>query len=272
MSVSSCFMFCRCRTGSTALIRAVADHARAAAFAEILNGTQPHCYQSYLVDRLSNDAEAKISFLNEGPLFAFRGYIGDQIGRARQRKSELEFTLFESKIENLYCLSDPWSHPGGGFSNLGFLDRVVAAFDSIIFLRRRNVWDRYCSDISSRATGIYHSDEGDPNAVPIVKTSVSVDSLVDTLISEIDFDQRFFDYLSRKSPNVWVINYEDIFADGKFTPEFSKQFSEHFNGIELPPPNMGKLARPSGRNLVENYDEAIAAIRNAPALAWMLEA
>jgi hypothetical protein len=266
-----CIIFSRCRTGSTTLVRSIGEHEHAVAFSEILNSDQPHSYQSYLVNLLRTDPDAGMSFVNHGPLFALERYLNSLITQGDSKKPNIRWAIFECKIENLYCLSDRWSHPGAGFNNVAALNRLIDCADGVVFLRRRNAWLRYCSDVSSQLTGILHSDQGDATGIPIGKIHTDIGEMIRNLIKEVEFDQRFYDYLRVRSSLVTLADYEDMFLDGQFSNSFCRQFFAATGGVTLEKTTLGQLHRPAGPDLFENYSEILLALKSVPSLSWMVD-
>jgi hypothetical protein len=273
--VTICLLLSRRRTGSTALARSISEHEKAAAYREIVSGTEPPSYQHYLLDLLTTDANARSAFLQQGPLFAWPRYINHLMADAMQAKPDLKLLLFELKLETLHVFANRWSEPSLGFASSEILRLGLEIADKVLLLRRRDVLERHCSARVAVATGIYHSSAGSQALVlaerPMPKITENVARLVAKFEREIAFDRALFDYVRQIKPGAALFEYENIYRDGQFTPEFLSRFSELFPGIRLHKPALSKVRSLSAKDVLANYQAIRAAMENAPALAASLE-
>jgi len=267
--VQTCFMLSRCRTGSTSLLKAITQNSRASAYAEIFNPTKSYSYQSYLFDWLSAAAERKTSFLEGGPLCVFDEYMEELRSKEKALKPELRLFVFECKLENSYVFSDNWTHPTMNFSTSAIIRRSLAISQSAILLRRKNVLERFFSDVTARLTGIFHSDEG-TQSKRVTKIKVHVADIVRNMKEEIEIDDSISSYMKSNILLFSELYYEDIYAIDGFNSEFVTDFKYIGNGINLDAPTLRKVRTLGGRDLVENFDELCRAFAQEPELAWMV--
>jgi hypothetical protein len=269
--VQICAVLSRCRTGSTTLTRSISSNEYAIAYPEVLNGIQRHSYQNFLLELVARDEEAKAAFLSQGPLFAFKRYIYSLIDQAVAEKPGLRFFTFECKIENMFVFSSQWTVPALNFDAIELLQQCIDVSDVILFLRRRNVLERYCSDRAAQETGVFHSDMGSQEEAagthPMRFTVEDVPQMVGTFEQQVEFDNLILTYIQDKKPDTMLVDYEHIYKNNRFTPEFLTIFSQISDGVILGQPALGKVRFVPAREMIDNYKEVEAAIRTSPTLA-----
>jgi len=272
--IQLCSLLCRCRTGSTALTKAISAHPHAMAFHEILNGIHGHSYQNFVIDLITSDKAKKSEFMSVGPLFAFQDYLNKLVETARKEKPELKICVIECKIENMNVFSSQWSHPSNDFVKVEFLRLALNASDNAMFLRRRNVLERRCSNRLAHHTGVFHSTMGKQAAViekrPIDKETIKIPMMLRTIREELEYDARLFEYISSVRPRPMLIEYEDAYDESGFTPAFLERFAAFSGGITLGQPPLSKVRSLTPKEMIANYDPLVAAIRNSPMLSTTL--
>jgi hypothetical protein len=271
------FMFARCRSGTTALLNAINATAEVAAFSEVLNGVLPHSYQRYMLDRVAAESSAKEEFLTKGPLFAFGDYAAHLAAQARAKKPTTRFLLLECKMENLRVLSYQWCHPANDFGQVEFLERAAALSSSSLFLQRRNVLERFCSNKLAHASGVFHSVQGRQDEAlrksPIQPFRLNVKSVIATFEQEVTYDRAFAGMLSRRFKDSESIEYERVFdaPTGGFTSAFQDVVARRFGGAQLAPPRFKKVAALGPTDIIINHAEVVEAIRASEILRHSLD-
>jgi hypothetical protein len=273
-----CFLFSRCRTGSTTITSTLNLHPEAVAFPEVLNGIQPHSYPSYIVERIATDAVARSEFLSKGPLFAFRQFLEELLQQALATKQGVRLVLFECKLENFWVFGNQWTHPEEGLDKNETLKQALGISDVVLFLRRINMLARYCSNYVANTTGVFHSPKGQAQAIQqlpaMTVKEVRPEKYIANFMRELNYDKHFIDLIKARHRKFSLIEYERIYEKdtNSFTSEFQEFVARVFDGIRLDGPAMSKVRQIRERDVISNYDDLEAAVRKTPVLCHMLDA
>lgn len=268
-----CLALTRCRTGSTTIISTIDNDGEMAGYSEILNGTKKFSYQRYLVGRLQREPEARERFCETGPLFALGEYLEHLVEQASRDKPDLRLIVLECKVENLWVMSSMWTNPKRDLTVVAALRELVTGADSVLLLRRTNMLARLCSNRLAHAAGVFHARQGDQEraltAASFSPVSLQPEQVVNEFLAEQEMDHVLDRRVRRLHQKVLAISYEDAYApDGSdFSEMFRRDFADLTNGIQLPRPIMKRVRQRSDREVISNYDEVVAAIRQTPALA-----
>lgn len=163
--------------------------------------------------------------------------------------------LIDVKLNSWFTLSGWWQYPHQEPFFLNYLKTEGAA---IVFIWRDNLADQVLSQFISLELRIWHNLTTGKVAGRTIRAPVErLKKLAGLIVrAEADMHEHLRDY-----PSKIVIRYEDLFEKGVLTEQFRLAFKQMLN-LDLPkgsPVGFRPNSAPK-RDIIENYDEVIAAI------------
>jgi hypothetical protein len=167
-----------------------------------------------------------------------------------------QHVLIDVKLNSWFVLSSWWQYPHREPFFLHYLKQKRAVF---VFIWRANLADQVLSLFIAREFGIWHHLTAEKVAGRTLRAPVGW--LKDLAVLIARAEDGMLDHLRDYSDKI-VICYEDLFQNGVLSEQFRNAFLR-IASIDLPRGISGGV-RPSSaskRDIIENYDEVITAIR-----------
>jgi LPS sulfotransferase NodH len=167
-----------------------------------------------------------------------------------------QHVLIDVKLNSWFVLSSWWQYPHREPFFLHYLKQKRAVF---VFIWRENLADQVLSLFIAREFGIWHDLTAEKVAGRTLRAPVTWLKELAVLIARAE--DGMLDHL-RDYPDKVVICYEELFLNGRLSEQFRSAFVR-ITGIGLPRTTSGGVPPNSAnkRDIIENYDEVIAAIR-----------
>lgn len=238
------------RAGTTALQNAI-EAAGAVNYGEVFH-TEP----------LKDAKGTFLQFATENNLRLFEtstrpgtGAIAERYVTWLRGQAAPRHLLIDVKLNSWLTLCGWWQYP---HHEPFFLNHLKAQGAVIIFIWRDNLGDQVLSQFISRELGIWHNLTTGKVAGRTIKAPVErLQKLARLIIrAEADMHEHLRDY-----PSKIVIRYEDLFEKGVLTEQFRRAFKQMVH-LDLPKGSPAGFHPNSAskRDIIENYDEVIAAV------------